>query len=129
MQALFISKKGADAVCSTVGFGRISHSSSETEPEIGVKSQESPAKDALLHLLVRVDVKNQRTGAITTLARTALHATALTSPSSISRPLMSSAANPEIQSASSDGTGTKLGSSAKGPELVYDKIAKLANSM
>lgn len=129
MQALFISKKGADAVCSTVGFGSISHSSSETEPEIGVKSQESPAKDALLHLLVRVDVKNQRTGAVSTLARTTLHAAALTSPSSVSRPSASSAANSEVQSASSDGTKTKLSSSAKDPELVYDKTAKLANSM
>jgi hypothetical protein len=129
LKTLFISKKGAGTVSSTTGLETTSQSSSQTEPRIGLESQETPAKDALLHLLLRENMKTQYTGAVTTLARIVLHATALTSPSSISRHPISSAATPVVESVSSAGREIELGSSVKNPELGYDNEVKSAISM
>jgi len=129
LKALFNSKKAAGTLSSTSGHETTSQSSSQTEPGTGLESQKTPAKDALLHLLLREDIKTQNTGTVTTLARIVLHATALTSPSSISRHPISSAATPVVESVSSEGRETELGSSVKAPELVYDNIRKSATGM
>ena len=93
-----------------------------------MESQETPAKDALLHLLLRDDMKTQYTGAVTTLARMALHATALTSPSSLLKTVKSSTATLAVDSAGSDGRGIELGNT-KDPELVHDNEAKSTDGM
>ncbi len=129
MKALFISKKGADAACDNASFKTTSYSISLLEPGTNLESQISPARDALLHLLVREDVKTQNTGAVIILPQIALRITAVTSPSSISRPPRSSAATFPVASVSSEGKTTELGSCAKDPELVHDNKARVANCM
>ncbi len=129
LKALFISKKGAGAVSSTTGLEITSQSRFQTEPRIGLESPETPAEDALLHLLLREDIRTQYTGAVTTLARIVLHSTALTSPSSVSRHPISSAATSVVESVSSAGRGTELGSSVKYPELGYDNKVNSATCM
>lgn len=128
LKALFISKKGAGTVSSTTSYETTSQSISHTEPRIGLESQETPAKDALLHLLLREDRKTQYTGAVTTLARIVLHATALTSLSSISRTARSSAATSAVESVRSEVTGIELGNT-KDPELVHNDETKSADGM
>lgn len=91
-------------------------------------SQETRAKDALLHLLLKEDMRTQKTGAVTTLARIVLRAIALTSPSSISRTVKRSAATSAVESVQSGATGTELGST-KYPALVQDNKAKSADGM
>ncbi len=129
LKTLFHSKKGARTVSSNTGLEITSQSISETEPRIGLESQETPAKDALLHHLLRENIKTKYTGAVTTLARIVLHTTALTSPSSISRHPIPSAATPVLESVSSAGRGIELDRSVRNPELGYDNEVKSAVSM